>query len=270
MKKIFLLLLSIILTLSIANTGFASDNNNRKEIDAFFVEGDKYIIRAWDSSHDNKLNIKESNIFGSHPDHKKLKALTEEQKSSANRLDETFAKYYEKYSGDFDKALEALCKEIPAVSVVDKTKSYYKIENGNEVLIKVIKDDKVLYPEKSSTLSEYNLSINDSMVWDSDCDTYVYLGEWDWDGDPNESNLQLWNIFGFEITQLGSGGGISFFNETSIANGILFVHLNVKDRHEEKVTVMSNYNDNLPENVKNVLKVGKQCIIGMGMGISEE
>ncbi len=134
------------------------------------------------------------------------------KKIAINRIDKTFTRYYEKFDGDSDRALEALVEEIPSVEIKGRTKSYFDIQDGKPVLTKVIKNGKTIYPEGFSIFSTMSdIQLNDTLVWDSDWNTYVFLGDWDWkSGQPDETNLQPWDMVGFYTTDPSTAKALEY------------------------------------------------------------
>lgn len=132
-----------------------------------------------------------------------LNDIPEKRESELKIIDE-YNILYQRYSGDSERAIKELVHNSNTLTLVDNIKSSYTIKDGKPILYSLEKDGNIVYPKLEEELdvglsSEMSdLEFNDNIVYDSDWNTYVYLGAWSWKGyHPNEDNLQPWDCIGF-------------------------------------------------------------------------
>lgn len=145
------------------------------------------------------ISIMSVNVFA-----KEHNIITEEEKRTvAMTVIDEFNKLYEKYNGKTEEAIDELVKGSTALKLVANTKTTYEVIDGEAVLYKVTENGKETY-SISSKVSEIVpnsqmswMHFTDSIVWDGDWNTYVYLGSWDWNPAPDEAYLLPWDCIGF-------------------------------------------------------------------------
>lgn len=116
--------------------------------------------------------------------------LTTEQKRIALNIIEQYNEIYEEYQGNADVSLEILLSEYPSLELISSSKSSYEPSNDSSLIF----SSDGIEPLSSSS----DISFNDNIVYDSDWNTYVYLGSWNWtNGQPDETNLEPWDMIGF-------------------------------------------------------------------------
>ena len=118
---------------------------------------------------------------------------------------ETYNSLYEKYNQDDNLAMQELLKLYPSLEVVDETVTYFD-ENGAEVL-----------PTRS-LMSDVSL-VGDKLVHDSDLNTYVYFGYWEWVKAPDELNLLPYDVVGFYTQNPDEMCALEYFLYVYNANG---------------------------------------------------
>ena len=96
---------------------------------------------------------------------------------------ETYNFLCEEYDQNEEMAMQELLRMYPSLAVVEETVTYFD-EEGQEVL-----------PTRSS-MNDISL-VGEMLIHDSDWDTYIYFGYWEWETGPDELNLQPYDVVGF-------------------------------------------------------------------------
>ena len=96
---------------------------------------------------------------------------------------EDFDALCEEYNQNEDMAMEELLLLHPSLEIVDSSKTYF--DDAGDVII----------PTRSD-MTDISL-IGDKLVYDSDWDTYIYFGYWEWKQSPDERNLNPFDVVGF-------------------------------------------------------------------------
>lgn len=127
------------------------------------------------------------------------------EKKRQYEIIETYNSLYEKYNQDDNLAMQELLKLYPSLEVVDETVTYFD-ENGAEIL-----------PTRSS-MTDVSL-VGDKLVHDSDWNTYVYFGYWEWKKAPDELNLRPYDVVGFYTQDPNEMYALEYFLYCYNANG---------------------------------------------------
>lgn len=127
------------------------------------------------------------------------------EKKRQYEIIETYNSLYEKYNQDDNLAMQELLKLYPSLEVVDETVTYFD-ENGAEIL-----------PTRSS-MTDVSL-VGDKLVHDSDWNTYVYFGYWEWKKAPDELNLRPYDVVGFYTQDPNEMNALEYFLYCYNANG---------------------------------------------------
>lgn len=116
-----------------------------------------------------------------------LPGFAESRAASAQKAQtdiiETYIELYESVGCDKETAMAQLMREYPSLEIIDSSITYFS-EDGTEIV-----------PTKSS-MRDINF-IDEELVHDSDWDTYIYFGSWNWETFPDDEVLQPDDVVGF-------------------------------------------------------------------------
>lgn len=132
---------------------------------------------------------------------------SDKQHKAAMKIIDKYYQFYEDTNGDSELAIEELLKSNSSLKNVNHSNTIYDVSNGEAILLSVVENGEITYSNNDLITiksTSANLSFTDDIVYDSDWDTYVYLGTWNWtNGHPDELLIQPWDMVGL-FSQNGS------------------------------------------------------------------